>query len=84
MHQKVILLESKFIGMEFDDNYVEVENEICKRCVIYEFCTNYLEGDICTPLTILRFLLVEDKITIKDIRNRIAEWKKFMKVSQEC
>jgi thiaminase len=70
--------------MELDEEYVKLETEICKRCVNHEFCKNYLEGDICLPLTILRFFIVEDRVTLGDLRDGIREWERLMgKTSQE-
>jgi len=70
--------------MELDEEYVKLEEEICKRCVNYEFCKHYLEGDICVPLTILRFFVIKGRITLDDLRDGIREWEKIMgRVSQE-
>jgi thiaminase len=65
--------------MELNEEYVKLEAEICKRCVNHVFCKNYLEGDICLPLTILRFFIVKDKATLDDLGEGIREWERLMR-----
>jgi len=65
--------------MELDEEYTKIELEICKRCPNYVFCKNYLNGEICLPLSILRTFVIENKLTLEDLKYGIEVWEKNMK-----